>query len=272
MISPIVNPMDEIINRTIQRFYMPSGVWYDFTTGKRFTGDNKYLAFYSIDDYPIFVKRGSIIPMASGDSFMSYKNPQTLEIHVFPGESNTYHLYEDDGESNNYLKGEYSITELDYNYRTSNYTLIIRKIEGTSTVLPSKRNYRVVFRNTKKAEKVLVYENDKEFDQINTEVTETDFIIDIKNISTSSQVVINCYGKDIEIDNLKVINDDIKGILMDMKISTLLKDRVAKIMFDEKLQFNKKRIAIRKLKRQGLDSRNVKIFLKLLEYMEMQVN
>lgn len=272
MISPIVKQMDPVINRTIQRFYMPSGVWYDFTTGKRFMGDNKYLAFYPIEDYPIFVKRGSIIPMAFDDSLMSYKNPKTLEIHVFPGESNTYHLYEDDGESNRYTKGEYAITELDYNYRASNYTLIIRKIEGVNSVLPEKRNYRIVFRNTKKSDKLIVYENDKEYHNIETDATETDFIINIKDVSTSSQIVVNCYGQDIEIDNLKVINDDVKAILMDMKINTLLKDRVDNIMFDENISFNKKRIAIRKLKRKGLDSRSVKIFLKLLEYMEMQVD
>ena len=272
MISPIIKPMDPVINRTIQRFYMPSGVWYDFSTGKRFVGDNKYLAFYPIEEYPIFVKRGSIIPMAGEDSFMSYKNPKTLEIHVFPGESNTYHLYEDDGESNRYLNGNYAITELDYNYRASNYTLIIRKIEGVSNVLPEKRNYCIVFRNTKKADKVIVYENDKVFENVDTETTETDFIINIHEINTDCQVVVNCYGQDIEIDNLKVINDDIKGILMDMKINTLLKDNVAQIMFDDELSYNKKRIAIRKLKKKGLDPRSIKIFLKLLEYMEMQVD
>ena len=272
VISPIIKPMDSIINRTIQRFYMPSGVWYDFKTGKRFMGDNKYLAFYSIEDYPIFVKRGSIIPMAGEESLMSYKNPKNLEIHVFPGESNTYQLYEDDGESNNYIKGEYAITELDYNYRASNYTLIIRMIEGVNSVLPEKRNYRVVFRNTKQADKLVVYENDKEYTNVDTETTDTDYIINIRDISTSSQIVVNCYGQDIEIDNLKVINDDIKAILMDMKISTLLKDKVDNIMFDENLQFNKKRISIRKLKKQGLDPRSIKIFLKLLEYMEMQVD
>ena len=272
MISPIIKPMDKVINRTIQRFYMPSGVWYDFTTGKRFMGDNKYLSFYPIEDYPIFVKRGSIIPMAANESLMSYKNPKTLEIHVFPGESNTYHLYEDDGESNRYIKGEYCITELDYNYRASNYTLIIRTIEGVTSVLPEKRNYRIVFRNTKKSDKLVVYENDKIYGNVETDATETDFIINIYDISTSSQVVVNCYGQNIEIDNLKVINDDIKGILMDMKISTLLKDKVDEIMFNDSLPFNKKRIAIRKLKKKGLDPRSVKIFLKLLEYMEMQVD
>ena len=269
MISPIVNPMDEIINRTIQRFYMPNGVWYDFKTGKRFLGNHKYISFYPISDYPIFVKQGSVIPMAGEDSYMGVSNPKTMEVHVFPGESNTYHLYEDDGETFEYLNGKYCITELDYNYRKSNYTLIIRAIEGDTTVIPSKRNYKIVFRNTKKSDNVVVYENDKQLENIKVEDTDTDFIVYVNDISTSSQLVINCYGEDIEIDSLKLIKDDIDSILSDLKVYTVLKDDIAKIVFDESLSLGKKRIAIRKLKRKGLDSRSIKVFLRLLDYMEM---
>ena len=44
--------------------------------------------------------------------------------------------------------------------------------------------------------------------------------------------------------------------------------QVAKEVLNE-LSLGKKRIAIKKLKRKGLDSRSVKVFLRLLEYMEM---
>ena len=269
MISPIIKPIDELIPRTIQRFYIPDGVWYDFKTGKRFLGNHKYISFYSIDDYPIFVKQGSIIPMAGDNSFMSCNNPTDLEIHVFPGKSNTYKLYEDDGITLDYRNGKYNITEIDYNYRKSNYTLIIRPLEGDLSVIPTSRNYKIVFRNTKKSDNVVVYQNDKVMDNIETDVTETDFIVNIKNINPSSQLVINCYGEDIEIDSIKLIKDDIESILFDLKINTVLKDDIAKIVYNDDLSLGKKRIAIRKLKRKGLDARSVKIFLKLLEYMEM---
>ena len=269
MISPIINPMDEIINRTIQKFYIPKGVWYDFKTGKRFLGNHKYVAFYPISDYPIFVKQGCIIPMAGDDCYLSHDNPSSLEVHVFPGESNTYQLYEDDGETFEYQNGKYCITELDYNYRKSNYTLIIRKIDGDSSVIPSTRNYKIVFRNTKQSENVIVYENDRKLDDIQTEVTDTDFIVYINNISTSSQLTINCYGEDIEIDSVKLIKDDIDSILSDLKIYTVLKDEISKIVFNDELTLGKKRIAIRKLRRKGLDSRSIKVFLRLLDYMEM---
>ena len=269
MISPIIKPMDEVINRTIQKFYMPNGVWYDFKTGKRFLGNHKYIAFYPIADYPIFVKQGSIIPMAGEDSLMNCGNPKDLEIHVFPGQSNNYHLYEDDGETTAYLSGNYCITEFDYNYRKSNYTLIIRKIDGTESVIPQTRNYKIIFRNTKKSEHVVVYENENTIENIECEETDNDFIVNINNISTSNQLVINCYGEDIEIDSLKLLKDDIDSILFDLKINTILKDEIATIMFNEEIPLSKKRIAIKKLKRKGLDPRSVKIFLKLLEYMEM---
>lgn len=269
MISPIIKPMDPDMNRTIQRFYIPEGVWYDFKDGKRYLGNHKYIGFYQIDDYPIFVKQGSIIPMAGPNSYMSYENPKDLEIHVFPGQSNTYHLYEDDGETYNYLNGKYCITEIDYNYRKSNYTLIIRPIEGDLNALLPTRDYKIVFRNTKKSDHVEVHENDKILENIETEVTETDFIVYIKDISTKSQLVINCYGEDIEIDSVKLIKDDIDSILSDLKIYTNIKDDIAAIVFNEEMSLGKKRIAIKKLKRKGLDPRSVKIFLRLLEYMEM---
>ena len=269
MIAPIIKPMDPDMNRTIHRFYIPEGVWYDFKDGKRYPGNHKYIGFYSIDDYPIFVKQGSIIPMAGQNSFMSYQNPKDLEIHVFPGKSNTYHMYEDDGETYDYLNGKYCITEIDYNYRKSNYTLIIRPIEGDLNSLLPTRDYKIVFRNTKKSEHVVVYENDKVLENVETEATETSFIVYIKDISTKSQLVINCYGEDIEIDSVKLIKDDIESILLDLKIYTNIKDEIAGIVFNEELSLGKKRIAIKKLKKKGLDPRSIKIFLRLLEYMEM---
>ena len=268
MISPVVTPMDPIIGRTIQRFYMPEGVWYDFKNGKRYLGGHKYLSFYKIEDYPIFVKGGAIIPLNNTKDCSNTGIPTNLDIHVFPGQNNTYKLYEDDGISFGYESGKYCITEIDYNYRQSNYTVIIRPIEGSPSNLPSKRNYRVIFRNTKVADNVKVYENGQEI-KYETDHNGKDFIVIVNEFSTNSQLVVNCYGKDIEIDALMVIKDDIESIISDVKINTLLKEKIDAVMFDDTLSLAKKRIAIRRLKKFGLDKRNTKLFLKLLEYMSM---
>ena len=149
---------------------------------------------------------------------------------------------------------------------TSNYTLIIRNIEGKNDLLFQKRNYKIRFRNTKMAENIKVYLNDKEI-PFTPYLMDNDFVIEIKEVDTSCQLTINCQGKDIEIDALMLINDDIDSILSDLKVPTRLKDKIASILYDKDLSVNKKRIGIRKLKKNGLDKRSIKIFLRLIEYM-----
>ena len=266
LVSPIVKLNDPLINRTIQRFYIPEGIWYDFKTGKKFVGNKKYVSFYKIEDYPVFVKAGGIIPLSGINDLMSTNVPKELEIHVFPGQSNSYNLYEDDGITNDYQKGNYSITNIDYNYLANNYTLIIRPVDGNPNLLLQARDYKIRFRNTKMATDVKIYFNDQEL-EFKSYLMDTDFVIEVKNVPTNGQLTINCQGKDIEIDALMLLNDDIDSILSDMEAPTILKDSIAKILFSKDLPINKKRIEIKKLKKRGLDKRSIKVFLRLLEYM-----
>ena len=93
-----------------------------------------------------------------------------------------------------------------------------------------------------------------------------DFIVEVKDAPTIGQVTVNCRGKDIEIDAIRVINDDIDSILMDLKIKTYLKEEIANIIFGKET-ISKKRIAIRKLRKKGLSKEYMQLFLKLLEYL-----
>ena len=79
-------------------------------------------------------------------------------------------------------------------------------------------------------------------------------------------MTINCKGKDIEIAAERLINDEIEEILSDLPIETEMKERIDNILFGD-LPINKKRIAIRKLKKLGLEKKFIKVFLKLLEYL-----
>lgn len=266
LVAPIVNKKDPVMNRTIHRFYLPDGMWYEFTTGKKYIGNKKYISFYKEEDYPIFAKRGSIIPLSNKSNVNNTSNPTDIEIHVFPGQNNTYRMYEDDGISSLYKEGFFLITEIDYNYLPNNYTLIIRSVEGKSGIVPDRRNYKIRFRNTKKADDVIVY-----FDTSPIQVTRTyeennDFIVEIENVGTVGQLTINCKGKDIEIDAVRVINEDIDSILSDLQIETTLKEKIADILFSDE-PIKDKRIKIRKLKK-SLDKSFIKLFLKLLEYVE----
>ncbi len=265
LVCPILDKKDVTMNRTIHRFFIPDGVWYDFVTGKKFPGNKKYVSFFKEEDYPVFAHAGSIIPLSNRSDYNNTALPTDLEIQIFPGVSNTYTLYEDDGITSLYKEGYYLKTSIDYNYLRNNYTVIIRSIDGKSGIVPDKRNYKMVFRNTKQADDVTAYFNDQKIDT-KSFVDGNDFVVEVMGCPTIGQLTINCRGRDIEIDAVRLINDDVNSILVDLQINTYLKEDIADIMFGT-LPINKKRIAIRKLKKKGLSKEYINLFLKLLEYI-----
>ena len=265
LVCPILTKKDVVMNRTVHRFFIPEGIWYDFKTGKKFLGNKKHLMFFKEEDYPVFAHAGSIIPLSNRSDYNNTGIPTDLEFNIFPGVSNTYNLYEDDGVTSLYKEGYFLKTSIDYNYLFNNYTVIIRSVEGKSGIVPEKRNYKMVFRNTRLADSVVIYFNNQKL-KSESYIDGNDFIVEIKDVPTVGQLTINCKGKDIEIDAVRLINDDVDSILKDLLINTYLKEDIANVMFS-KLPINKKRVNIRKLKKKGLTKEYVNLFLKLLDYI-----
>lgn len=265
-VAPITKPKDVTMNRSIERLYLPKGTWYDFKTGKKFMGDKRYVAFYKEDEYPIFAKAGGIIPLSIlGKTINDTNPPKSMEINIFPGQSNTYKLYEDDGVTKLYQKGYYIVTSIDYNYMQNNFSVIIHPIDGKTEIIPKLRDYKIKFRNCRTADSVDVYLQGEKLDG-NYEVYEedNDFIVDIKDVDTTKQLTVNCKGKDLEINAVRIINEDVNSIISDLGIPTKLKEIIADIFFSD-LDIKQKRIQIKKIK--GLDKRFVRMFIKLLEYI-----
>ena len=189
-----------------------------------------------------------------------------MEFHIFPGQNNTYNLYEDDGVSSLFEEGYYTITSIDYNYMPNNYTVTIRPIEGKNGIIPEKRNYIIRFRNVRQADDVTAFSGSEDI-PVETHEEENDFVVVVNDVSTASQLTVNCKGTDIEIDAVRLINEEIDLIISDLKISTDLKEEISYIIFNDE-DMRKKRIKIRKLRNKGLDPVFIKMFIKLLEYVE----
>ncbi len=267
LIAPITKPKDQVMNRAVEKIFLPKGIWYDFKTGKKFVGNKRYIAFYKDEDYPVFAKAGAIIPLAElREDINDTKPPKEIQIDVFPGNSNTYRLYEDDGITKKYEQGEYIISSINFEYTKDNYILTIHPVEGKTGVIDDKRDYKIKFRNTREPSNVTV-SIDKLSKDFNGYVLDNDYIIEIKDVDTRRQLNISCTGTDIEIDAVRIINEDIFDIISDLKIETLLKEIISSIIFSD-MPISKKRIAIKKLSSNGLNQIFIKMFIKLLEYIE----
>ncbi len=258
-VSPITNKKNIVIDRVMKKVFVPDGIWFNLLDGKQYNGVKYYTNFYRDEDYPVFVKAGSIIPMSYN---IKEDIPSTLELNIYPLSDGTYNLYEDDGITNNYKKGMYMITNFSYHYEKDNYTLKISRSEGKN--LLNKRNYLLRFKNTKNITEVFIEDKSITY---NCYYDKDDFIIQINNLIVGRDLEVNIKGKDILVSSIRLINKDIKEILYDLAINTSLKDKLDEILFSD-LDVKKKRIKIRKLKKKGLDSKYIKIFINLLEYIQ----
>jgi len=90
---------------------LPPGVWFDWHTGEIHGGGQPVLVPAGLDHLPLFVRAGSIIPMQSAVESTMETPAEPLILDVWPFGESTGSLYEDDGESMAYRRGEFCRSE-----------------------------------------------------------------------------------------------------------------------------------------------------------------
>lgn len=112
MMGPSILVAPVFTGQKERKVVLPNGNWYDFYTGK-YIGNGETITIQTkLEEIPLFVKDGAIIPMLSPTKNVDKNNKQSLEVRHYGTKENKYLLYNDDGESFDYEKGEYSLTEL----------------------------------------------------------------------------------------------------------------------------------------------------------------
>ena len=122
---------------------LPKGTdWYDFFSGKKYTGGRKIALSTDISTIPLFARAGSIVPLGPDVNYAAEKAWDNLTIKVFPGADGKFNLYEDEGDNYNYENGNYSI--ISFSYSNKSGSLTIGKRKGSFTGMIEKRKFTVV--------------------------------------------------------------------------------------------------------------------------------
>ena len=166
----------------------------------------------------------------------------------------------------NYKNNSFAMTEINFSYQKEKYEFVINHT-GYTDILPPTRNYRIRFKNTKQANYINILSGLRSIPG-NYYIEKNDLIIDIKDVSTSSNIKIEIADDNsIENSTIRLINEVINGIIEDLEIETYLKEKIGSVLFSN-LSIKKKRIAIRKLKKYKIEEKFIKMFLNLLEYIK----
>ncbi len=123
--------------------YLPgSARWIDFWSGDQAAGGRTVDVPSPIDVMPLFVRAGSIVPMAPVMNYATEKPQDTLEIRVYPGANGRFDLYEDANDGYGYERGEFSM--IPFRWDEANATLTIGGREGNFAGMLRERTFEIV--------------------------------------------------------------------------------------------------------------------------------
>jgi alpha-glucosidase (family GH31 glycosyl hydrolase) len=139
VVAPITEPVNPDSGLATKRVWLPPGEWYNFFTGRHFSGDGWHEITATLEDIPVFAKAGAIVPLAPLPAWGGLDNPAELDPHIFLGADNSFELYEDDSETTDYQNGCYAITR----FSLEKDVFTIHPAIGDLSAIPAPRVYRI---------------------------------------------------------------------------------------------------------------------------------
>ncbi|MDR3688473.1 MAG: glycoside hydrolase family 31 protein [Fimbriimonas sp.] len=151
LICPVIQP-----GARSRSVYLPAeGDWYDFWTGRSYSGGRTIIAAAPIERMPIFVRGGSILPLGPVMQYIDEAHPDPIELRIYPGRHGAIDLYEDNGSDNAYRLGKRAIIPISWEDRAK--TLTIGKRHGAFAEMLQKRTFEVSLIGRTPRTKTLVY-------------------------------------------------------------------------------------------------------------------
>jgi alpha-glucosidase/alpha-D-xyloside xylohydrolase len=102
LVAPVVEK-----NATSRRLYLPKGAWYDFWSDERVDGGKEIDRAVDLSLMPLYVRAGAIVPMGPVKQYTGEAVDGPLTVTVYPGADGAFELFEDDGRSFAYRRGQW---------------------------------------------------------------------------------------------------------------------------------------------------------------------
>ncbi len=151
IVSPVTAPADKITGLATEQVWLPKsdsqgGDWIEWPTGKHFSGPTSVERSFTIDQIPVYVRAGAIVPMQPAMLHTGEKPVDPLIVNVWPlapGASSSYSVYEDSGVSVEYQKGVYARTPIKATEDGDTLRVEIGPVEGSYPGMQKTRGYEV---------------------------------------------------------------------------------------------------------------------------------
>ena len=147
----LVNPVTEQLysganaskGKNTRVVYLPKGAnWYDFWTGKQFTGGLTLSAAAPLNTIPLYIKAGSIVPMGPLMEYATERPADNIELRIYAGADGQFKLYEDENDTYRYEKGNFAT--IIFHWKDQQKQLTISETKGKFNGMLQKRKFHIV--------------------------------------------------------------------------------------------------------------------------------
>ena len=114
MVAPIVESGDWRLERTVRDVWLPPGTWVEWFTGDVLDGPAHVERTFTLDQIPVYVKAGAIVPMQPKMRNTREKLVDPLILTIFPGADASTRVYEDDGNTLGYTQDAFAWTPVSH--------------------------------------------------------------------------------------------------------------------------------------------------------------
>ncbi|MFY0650990.1 MAG: glycoside hydrolase family 31 protein [Cyclobacteriaceae bacterium] len=126
-----------------RKVYLPEGQWYEYWSDELRTGKQEIEVNTPLEQIPIFVKAGAVVPMQPSMQYTDEFEFEELSLHIYAGtDEHLSKIYEDAGDGNEYKKGDHIIKEI---VTIKSQTAHIIRQQTTGNFEPRYSGYKAVF-------------------------------------------------------------------------------------------------------------------------------
>lgn len=155
LVAPVVQKADSL-HLVQSKIWLPEGEWVDTATDTVLVGGGWVERTYLLRDIPVFVRKGTILPLQGETLRIQPGAYSQLILEVYPGADGETEIYEDDGVSQAYLQGESSRIPISLHATPGRSIIQVKPAVGDFTGFRNERSLEIRQRLSSPATKVLV--------------------------------------------------------------------------------------------------------------------
>lgn len=167
LVAPITTPMQSGLSTV--KVWLPEGNdWFEWTTGTLLKGGQTVERSFTLTEYPVYVKAGSVLPLYNRVKNLNSNNEEII-VNVFPGGSGSFCFYEDNG-NDKYYADEYARTRMACERKDNLLTVTIAPRKGSYRNMPLNRQFKIKVLGSAIPEAITVNGSKAEYEYIGDEL------------------------------------------------------------------------------------------------------